>query len=93
MTIARPWQSGLDQNKAVIIHGPDDDDGLSDVVLVDGEYLSEEEAALIVKAVNAHDSLVAALEKCCDFISEEMGSINVLTPEGMARAALEEAKP
>ena len=79
------WQSGLDQAKFVIIHGLDDEHGTSDIILRDGEYLSKEEAARIVRDHNAHDSLVGALEK----IQVETQDPAI---EKLCAAALEETK-
>ena len=70
--IARPWEWSREQGGDIVIHGPRYPDGGStaDIVLSDGAYLSEEEAALIVKAVNSHDKLVGALKDMTTIVGE-----------------------
>ena len=46
----------------IVIYDNADDDDHSDVILADGAYLSEEDAATIVRDHNAHAKLVEALE-------------------------------
>ena len=84
---ARPWEWSREQGGDIVIHGPPypDSESSSDIVLADREYLSEEEAALIVKAVNSHDRLVEALEY---YASPQQVNFS----NEVARAALEEAK-
>ena len=105
--IARPWEWSREQGGDIVIHGPRYPDGGStaDIVLSGGAYLSEEEAALIVKAVNSHDKLVEALE---DLLTVNPRPVKVpgtsmtlaisytegdLVKFTNAKAALEEAKP
>ena len=110
---ARPWriQRGLRESDRLRIrsHVPNDD--LYDIALLSSTKPSgflpktvEANAALIVKAVNAHDPLVAALRKLIDRIDYLQGptlKIGLLDGElAAARAAVEavgsrngEAKP
>jgi hypothetical protein len=78
--------------------------GMPGIVDADGEYIVEEvannadmNADLIVKAVNAHDALVAALERLVDIVDVRASefsihSIKFQVSVTKAREALEAAK-
>ncbi len=102
---ARPWGwSREGDTKDIVIHGPPDptDNDICEIILADGEYLSIEDATLIVKAVNSHDKLVEALGQiahdentsylACPGPPNCDKSHYPTCPVQIARAALEEAK-
>ena len=92
------------KTKDIVIYDNADDDDHSDVILADGAYLSEEDAALIVRDHNAHDALVEALEVAATGFhalanpasrtadANKRGRYNAKEHEAKLRAALEEAK-
>lgn len=98
---ARPWGWSRDQEtRDIVIHGPPypEESDTSDIVLADGVYLSEDDAALIVRDHNAHDALVEALHWTLAEVRRAYGAVwekndwESYEPIVRARAALEEAK-
>jgi len=85
----RPWgyvhHKGLDQHLVGAV--------LENVAIVEDRHgNAKENADLIVKAVNAHDALVAALERLVDIVDVHASEFSIQVSVTKAREALEAAK-
>ena len=85
------WEADTDQEGYVVIHSPT---YYNSIVVRDGEYLSVEDAALIVRDHNAHDPLVEALENLLIRAETMLDTTRSPLREFVeARAAVKAAKP
>lgn len=74
----RPWElcergayTDFEGNSRVIIG----DNMRIAVVQTDGRQETEANAALIIRAINAHDDMLAALRECAGFFERHMGAL------------------
>ena len=79
-----PWEADTDREHHIVIHSPTYHNS---IVVRDGAYLSIADAALIVKAVNSHDSLVEACATFERWLRRE--EVGLPLPEGCERDSVE----
>lgn len=85
----KPWIISKEKNNVYIVSSPDDEYAIARA-FADGPHSAEEVANKIVRAVNSHDQLVAALkiaEKFCGSLTADECPDSVHIPIRAALAA------
>ena len=92
MNTKTPWEAKI--NAVGTRHGVGPVNGRFVATMVDGSLQSIENAAFIVRACNAHDDLVEAIEHAQAYIMANRGSVSTKPTEiaEKIRAALAKAK-